>query len=96
MTPDSTLAVTKTCPKDGVHLLHPKWKLLDHVIEEVDSVHLRMPWIHLEGTDTRSVVDGGVLIPTRRFPGRFNRSMQQFPRVYRLASGSRVSCEAGC
>ena len=22
MTPDSTLAVTKTCPKDGVHLCH--------------------------------------------------------------------------
>ena len=21
--PDSTLAVTKTCPKDGVHLCHP-------------------------------------------------------------------------
>ena len=23
MNPDSTLAVTKTCPKDGVHLSHP-------------------------------------------------------------------------
>ncbi len=23
MTPDFTLAVTKTCPKDGVHLSHP-------------------------------------------------------------------------
>lgn len=41
-------------------------ELLDDVIDEVDGVRLGVAAIDLQGADTRSVIDGCVLIATHR------------------------------
>ena len=45
---------------------YPKWKLLDHVVDEVDVVGLRVAAVDLECANACGVVDGRVLITSHR------------------------------
>jgi hypothetical protein len=45
----------------GSDLFDPERELFDDVLDKVDRVGLSMLVIDLEGPDTRSVVDGGIL-----------------------------------
>ena len=50
------------------HRMHPKRKLLDHVVEEVHGVLLGMARVDLQRSDACRVINGRVLIPLRRPP----------------------------
>ena len=49
------------------HLANAEWKLFDDMINEVDGVCLRMLFVDLEGANSGSIVDRGVLEPTDLF-----------------------------
>ena len=52
----------------GPYRMHPKRKLLDHVVEEVHGVLLGMARVDLQRSDACSVINGRVLISPRRPP----------------------------
>ena len=45
---------------------YPKRELLDHIVDEVDGVGLRMAAVHLECANSRGVIDGRVLVTPHR------------------------------
>ena len=60
-------------PAQAPHLVNPKRKRLDDVIEETDCVLLGMPGVDPQRADTRDIVDGGVLVEPGRSPVRANQ-----------------------
>ena len=54
-------------PPIGADGAYPKRELLDHVVDEVDGIRLRVPLVDLQRSNSRGIVDRGVLVaPYRR------------------------------
>ena len=60
---EERLELVATVGSDGAN---PEGELVNDIVDEVDRVGLGVAAIHLQRSDSRRIVDGGVLIPPHR------------------------------